>query len=284
MIECVNAAGAILLLLLIFKAQHTNLAWIPSNIPSNWHFSTSNSGWTSDSHGYEWLTTVFEPNTCPEDHTQRCLFIMDGHSSHMTANFIAFCMEYLFDLLILLPHISHLLQPLDVGVFALLKCALAEETDAVSRLDSGRISRADWVSMFVWVRSQVLVSRNVLVGWKSASLEPFQPQKVLRELSFWRTFTLLWLSTPPETSTLDLSLLASSSPDGTELCNANHAFKFVLQELIDLLSPARRYGEWMTQAYEMVHSEMITMRKELKQQRELLEARKKRSKGKRIAL
>ena len=49
-------------------------------------------------------------------------------------------------------------------------------------------------------------------------------------------------------------------------------------------SPARRYGERMTQAYEMVHSELITMRKELRQQRELLNARKTRSRGKRIAL
>ena len=130
-IECVNAAGVILLPLLIFKAQHTNLAWIPSNTPSNWHFLTSNSGWTFDSHGYEWLTTVFEPNTRPEDHTQRHLLIMDGHSSHMTANFIAFCMKYLIDLLILPPHTLHLLQLLDVGVFALLKRALVEETDAV---------------------------------------------------------------------------------------------------------------------------------------------------------
>ena len=52
-IKCINAAGAILPPLLIFKAQHTNSAWIPSNTPSNWHFSTSNSGWTSDSHDYE---------------------------------------------------------------------------------------------------------------------------------------------------------------------------------------------------------------------------------------
>ena len=52
-IECVNAAGVILPPLLIFKAQHTNSAWIPSGIPLNWQFSTSNSGWTSDSHGYE---------------------------------------------------------------------------------------------------------------------------------------------------------------------------------------------------------------------------------------
>ena len=51
--ECVNTAEVILLPLFIFKTQHTDLGWIPSNTPSNWHFSTSNSGWISDSYNYE---------------------------------------------------------------------------------------------------------------------------------------------------------------------------------------------------------------------------------------
>ena len=171
-IECVNAAGAALLLMLIFKAKYTNLAWIPTDAPLNWRFSTSNSGWTSDSHGFKWLITVFEPNTWPKDLCQRRLLIMDGHSSHMTANFIAHCMKHAIDLLILLPHTSHLLQPLDVSVFAPLKCALAEETDAVSRHDSGCISRVDWVSMFICARSKALIPSNILAGWRGAGLEP----------------------------------------------------------------------------------------------------------------
>jgi len=109
----------------IFKAKHTNDAWIPAQAPRDWRFSTSSSGWTSDSHGYEWLTRVFEPLTRPQDPTTRRLLIMDGHSSHVTANVIAFCIKNAIDLLILPPHTSHILQPLDVGVFAPLKRALA---------------------------------------------------------------------------------------------------------------------------------------------------------------
>jgi hypothetical protein len=52
-LECANAAGAALPPLVIFKAQNTNSAWIPSNTPSEWRFSTSNSSWTTNSHGYE---------------------------------------------------------------------------------------------------------------------------------------------------------------------------------------------------------------------------------------
>ena len=100
--------------------------------------------------------------------------------------------------------------------------------------------------MFVQTKSQALISKNVLVGWKSVGLKPFQLQKVLRELSFQQTFILSRPSTPPETSALNLLLFASSFPNGTELRNANHAFKFALQESTNLLSPARRYGERMT--------------------------------------
>ena len=68
---------------------------------------------------------------------------MDGHSNHIIVNIIAFCMTYLIDLFILFLHTSHLFQPLDVGVFAPLKCALAEETDTIFRFDSNRILHAD---------------------------------------------------------------------------------------------------------------------------------------------
>ena len=56
---------------------------------------------------------------------------MDGYSSYMAANFIAFCMEYLINLFILFLHTLHLLQLFDVDVFTLLKCTLVEKIDAI---------------------------------------------------------------------------------------------------------------------------------------------------------
>ena len=279
-----NAAGAALPPLLIFKAKYTNLAWIPTEAPSNWRFSTSNSGWTSDSHGFEWLTTVFEPNTRPQNLCQQRLLIMDGHNSHMTANFIAYCMKHAINLLILPPHTSHLLQPLDVSVFAPFKRALTEEIDKLSRLDSGRISRVDWVSMFIRAKSKALVSSNILAGWKGTSLEPFQPQKVLQELLSHRTSTISPPSTPQDSSALNLSLLDNSPPDGTQLRNTNQTFKSALQKSTNLPSPVKRYGERIACAYEMAHSNITTMREKLKQKDDLLNARKKRKTSKRIAV
>lgn len=62
-LECISATGVPLPPLIIFKSKHTNTGWIPPHTPCDWRFSTSSSGWTSDSHAFEWLTTVFEPTT-----------------------------------------------------------------------------------------------------------------------------------------------------------------------------------------------------------------------------
>jgi hypothetical protein len=137
-IECVSAAGIAIPPLLIFKAEHTNTSWIPAGAPLDWRFSTSNSGWTSNSHAFEWIRTVFEPYTRPVSLEERRLLTMDGHSSHITAALIAFCMDNAIDILILPPHCSHVLQPLDVSIFSPLKKALAAKTDKVTSLDPGR--------------------------------------------------------------------------------------------------------------------------------------------------
>jgi len=181
-IKCVSATGTAIPPLLIFKAKHTNDAWVPAQTPRDWYFSTSSSGWTSDIHGYEWLTRGFEPLTRPEDPTRRRLLVMDCHSSHVTANVIAICMESAIDLLILPPHTSHILQPLDVGVFAPLKRALAAETDAALRLDAGRIPRVQWVEMCIRARERAFIKHNILSGWRSTGLSPLSPITVLAKL------------------------------------------------------------------------------------------------------
>jgi hypothetical protein len=56
-IECISAIGVTLPPTLIFKGQNLNSGWIPDDSPLDWTFLTSNKGWTSDYHTYEWLTT-----------------------------------------------------------------------------------------------------------------------------------------------------------------------------------------------------------------------------------
>jgi hypothetical protein len=283
-IECISAAGVALPPLLIYKAKYTNTGWIPTDTPSDWHFSTSASGWTSNSHGFEWLTRVFEPVTRPDDPSQRRLLVADGHSSHITANVIAFAMEHAIDLLILPPHCSHVLQPLDVGVFSPLKRALAAETDRVSRLDPGRIARVEWTSMYIRARAKALTLSNIQSGWRATGLEPLSPITVLDKIASKTTPAPSDTRTVTNSESLDFSLLNSSPPEGTELQQANALLNAALRDADTLRSPVKRYTARMTRAFEATQSELVAVRKELANTQELLRTRKARKTGKRVAL
>lgn len=108
---------------------------------------------------------------------RRRLLIMNGHGSHITVGFISFCMDNAIDLLILPPHWSHVLQPLDVGVFSPLKRALAAGTDAVSRLDSGRLKRVEWTEMYIRARHRAMIRiyhQEWLAGYRSGTSDSYR--------------------------------------------------------------------------------------------------------------
>ena len=105
-LECVSATGVTLLPCLIFKGENLNSGWIPNETPVGWKFITSKKGWTSDLIGFEWLKTHFQPFVSKSTNL-RHLLIIDGHSSHVTARFIAYCIKSKIDLFLLPPHLSH---------------------------------------------------------------------------------------------------------------------------------------------------------------------------------
>ncbi len=79
--------------------------------------------------------------------------------------------------------------------------------------------------------------------------------------------------TPGQSSSLDLSLLDSSRPDGIELRQANALLNLELKKADSLASPVKRYTERMTRAFETTLSELITFRKELADTQKLLRTR-----------
>ena len=120
-IECISAAGEALPPLLIFKGESINTRWINERSPEGWFFATSRNGWTSNDLGFAWLKNVFEPFTREKAAGRRRLLIANRHGSHIQGKFITHYMENGINLLIMPPHCSHILQPLDVGVFSACK-------------------------------------------------------------------------------------------------------------------------------------------------------------------
>jgi hypothetical protein len=281
-IECIGGSGVALPPLLIFKAKYTNTAWIPASTPEKWKFSTSNSGWTSDNHAYEWLTTLFEPETRRIDGKRR-LLLLDGYGSHLTARFIAFCLNKNIDLVCLPPHTSHLLQPLDVGVFSPLKRALSAEIEKLFRLDTRRMPRIEWTEAYITARAKAFTSRNIESSFRASGIYPISPITILSTL---RMTTSTPPTTPPPITTpkdLDRSLLDSSPPEGTELREATSLVNRIVRSST-LETPVKRYIERSGAAFERTTSENALLRKENAEYRELLRVRKERKNGKRVAI
>jgi hypothetical protein len=110
-----------------------------------WHYAASLKGWSNNNLGFQWLRNVFDPQTRLPDR-QRRLLILNGHGSHLSAWFCCYSHNHDIDLL-LPPHTSNVLQPLDVGVFKELKKVICQAAEDRWRLlaISDRLSKRDFI-------------------------------------------------------------------------------------------------------------------------------------------
>ena len=110
---CVSASGFVLPPMMIYPRTRA----LPDNykvdsVP-NTLFVTSDNGWINSELYLEWLK--FFSNNIPP--ARPILLIQDGHASHMSIEAIKYSKDNGIYILCLPSHTTHILQPLDIGVF-----------------------------------------------------------------------------------------------------------------------------------------------------------------------
>ena len=153
----------------------------------------------------------------------RVLFA-DGHESHITGNFLSYYKEHNIQVLRLPPHSSHLLQPLDVGIFGPLKKSLSKELNPL-RMEISRVRKVEWLNAYIRAHKEVVTVGNIWSSWQGAGIVPFNPSKVLRHLLPLQPSLPLPLSPSMALNIFDTTLLTSSPPDAVQLHTANFALK-----------------------------------------------------------
>ena len=128
----------------IFKAKVAIASWF-DNLPKDWRIEVSANGWTSDKIGLRWLQKLFIPSTNSRVRGRFRLLILDGHGSHLTPQFDRICAENDIIPLCMPPHASHLLQPLDVGCFAVVKRAYGRFVSDLARQGYNHIDKYDFL-------------------------------------------------------------------------------------------------------------------------------------------
>lgn len=204
-IVCINAVGWVLPPQIIFSASTTNFYNIMTyqmNI-----ISISKNGWTTDELRLEWLQKVFDPFTALRTIGRYRLLILDGHSSHATAEFDKFCTERLIIPLYMPPHSSHLLQPLDVTCFAPLKRLYGQGIQKLIRNEIHFIGKKDFLHIYPAGHQQALSSSNIKSGFAATGLIPPSSEWVLSKLNIQQE-----TATPSSTSHSELSFGAGKTP------------------------------------------------------------------------
>ncbi|KAI0993840.1 hypothetical protein K3495_g14344 [Podosphaera aphanis] len=90
-------------------------------------------------------------------------------------------------------HVSHILQPLDLAPFSVVKSKYRAQICALSALnDTAPVKKENFIRLYNLAREEGLSERVIRSGWRATGLVPFNPEKVLRSSQVCRR-----PSTPP---------------------------------------------------------------------------------------
>lgn len=107
------------------------------------------------------------------------VLISDGFDTHESLEVLTFCFEHNIVLCCLPSHMSHKLQPCDVGVFSPLKTAYREQVERPQRRGANSVNKEHFIILCRHAREAALTARNIRAGWSKAGLFPFNPDRVL---------------------------------------------------------------------------------------------------------
>jgi hypothetical protein len=110
------------------------------------------------------------------------LLIVDSHESHNSHEFYKYCEEEKIIVLCMPPHLSHLLQPLDVGCFSPLKRAYGDEINSLAQYSTKKIKKEAFLPAFKAAFEKAMTKDNICAGFRGAGLVPHDLEAVILKL------------------------------------------------------------------------------------------------------
>ena len=174
-LSCVSASGQVIPPFMVYPRKRPVPPKMREGAYPNTFFQVSDNGWITKELFFEWFK-LFVQAISP---IRPVLLILDGHTSHITINVIEFARANEIHLLCLPSHTSHVLQPLDVGVFKSFKSFFSKVCTQYMAKNPGRVITEDILSFLVGnALAQSHTPINIFSGFKKAGIYPFNPGEV----------------------------------------------------------------------------------------------------------
>ncbi|KAM4061655.1 DDE superfamily endonuclease [Hirsutella rhossiliensis] len=123
-----------------------------------------------------------EPRLIPENERIHRLLVIDGFTGHTGLDFIQYCIKFDIIVAVFPPHSTHILQPLDVGVFQPLKHA--QQKILHKFIESGELNftRHDFLKSFWEGFKEGFAACYIIGGFEKMGIYPPTEQPAMKKL------------------------------------------------------------------------------------------------------
>ena len=180
LVGCANAAGNSLPPFFIFKGKRY-MPELLTGATIGVKATMSDSGWINGAIFKEYLTDHFLPFVRPGNasSSQHILLMYDGHKSHISPDVIQWAKSNKIILFVLPPHTSHLLQPLDVAIYAPFKHYYHSECSLFMRKNIGEgITRYNMCELACKAYLKAMSPSNIQAAFRKTGIHPFSKQTI----------------------------------------------------------------------------------------------------------
>jgi DDE superfamily endonuclease len=181
-LECCSAGGRSIAPFLILKGDILLEKHFKNQMDNKAKLACSPTGFTNDRLTYQWLEHFNELTRSGIGQKWRAL-IMDGHGSHLSDHFKFYAFRNRIVPFLLPSHSTHLLQPLDVGVFSAMKQHHQNALYDSIRYGDYTFDRTDFLAAFQEIHNCTTKKRTIIGAFIKTGLFPFNPEVVLREMA-----------------------------------------------------------------------------------------------------
>lgn len=110
------------------------------------------------------------------------LLLCDRFGSHLTYEFVKFCEDHRIILFFLPPHSSHILQPLDVGVFSVYKHYHSQAVEDATITGCDKFNKDEFLAAIQQIRAKTFRLSTIKLGFQLTGLWPINPDLILDDL------------------------------------------------------------------------------------------------------
>ncbi|CAG5035003.1 unnamed protein product [Parnassius apollo] len=172
-LACMNAAGQYIPPFVLFKGVRKRDDFL-LGMPPGTEVAMTENGWVTEEAFKLWLQHFNRYRT-----PGKVVLILDGHASHTSYSVVDLCDSFEIELVLLPPHTSHALQPLDVSFFKPLKTYYHQQATAWQHSHPNQgITKVAFGALFQWAWNQAATVGNATKGFEKTGIFPLNANAI----------------------------------------------------------------------------------------------------------